>query len=147
MPKLSQQNWRSCISNIFQKGIIYWTVLLYLRWVIWRGDPIEINCQNVDYIRIDCTLTYQALLRSSKEEIKDVKEMDIETRIYSSDNDVSTTNYVAVLRSESGDRDIKTYSNRNDPELEILNHRLNNFIKNPEEKLVIPLQYYRWGRS
>ncbi len=71
--------------------------------------------------------------------------MDIETCIYSSDNGGSTTDYVAVLRSESGDRDIKTYSNHNDPELEILNYRLNNFIKNPEEKLVIPFQYYRWG--
>ncbi|MEH2169867.1 MAG: hypothetical protein V7K41_25095 [Nostoc sp.] len=69
--------------------------------------------------------------------------MDIETRIYSSDNGGSTTDYVAVLRYESGDRDIKTYSNRNDPELEILNRRLNNFIKNPEEKLVIPFQYHR----
>ncbi|MBH8571809.1 hypothetical protein I8752_01945 [Nostocaceae cyanobacterium CENA369] len=67
--------------------------------------------------------------------------MDIETRIYSSDNEVRTTDYVAVLRSESGDRDIKTYSNRNDPELKVLNRRLNQFIKNPEEKLILAIQY------
>ncbi|MDZ7963203.1 MAG: hypothetical protein RMY34_36020 [Aulosira sp. DedQUE10] len=135
MPKLSQQNWRSLISNRhLQKWGIYWLVLLlYLCWLLWIGEPIEITCQKVDSNRIDCTLTYQALLRSSKQEIRDIKGMDIDTRVSSSNDGGSTSDYVAVLRSKSGDRDIKTYSNRNDPELEMLNHRLNKFIKNPEE--------------
>ncbi len=73
MPKTSLQNWRSRISNTFQNWRIFWTILLYLCWVLWIGEPIEITCQNMESNRIDYTLTYQALLRSSKEEIKNVK--------------------------------------------------------------------------
>ncbi|OUL18355.1 hypothetical protein BV378_35235 [Nostoc sp. RF31YmG] len=154
MPKISQQNWRLRISNIFSTiignifsrlipGLLFLPVLAilyYFYWTLWIGLPIEVACQKVKYTQINCTLKYQALLQTSKQEIQNVKGMDIDTRISSSENG-TTTDYVAVLRSENGNRDIKSYSNRNNPELELLNRRLNEFIKNSEEKLILTIRY------
>lgn len=118
-------------------------VLLYLHAVLWIGAPSKVICQNVSSIRIDCTLEYQALLRSSKQQIVDVQRMDIDLRTSSSDSG-STTKYIVLLRTQDGDRPIKTYSNRNDPELEVLSHRLNKFLENPEEKLIVPIRHNPW---
>lgn len=122
---------------------ILYAAALSIYSVLWIGEPIEVACQNVDSIQIDCSLTYRALLRSSKQEIKAVQGMNINERISSSGSE-NNTEYVALLSSQSGDYPIKTYSKHNDPELEILNHRFNKFIKNSQETLIIPVCYNRW---
>ncbi|YAF97042.1 MAG: hypothetical protein AB3A66_05040 [Nodularia sp. CChRGM 3473] len=121
---------------------------MYLHSNLWIGEPSQITCRDIDLMRIDCTLKYQALLRSSKQEIKDVQKMDIDIRNSSSESG-SQTEFVAILRSKSGDgqspafgdRKIKTYSRRNDPELEALNYRFNKLIENPQEKMIVSVRY------
>lgn len=122
---------------------IVFAILFSIYFALWIGQPSEATCQKVNSIRIDCILKYQALLRSSEQEIKDVQGIAIDEHISSSDGE-NQTKYVASLRSRSGIYPIKTYSIRNDPGLEILNHHFNKFIENPEEKLFVSLQYNRW---
>ncbi|YAF97043.1 MAG: hypothetical protein AB3A66_05045 [Nodularia sp. CChRGM 3473] len=177
MNKSSKLNWRSRrIHKIYQKIIkvivllfcsfmgflqisVYYFLILYLIFALcrylhielWIGQPSQITCQDIDLIRVDCTLNYQALLRSSEQKVKDIQGIDVDTRTYSSEN-INTTKFVAILRSKNGDgqspafgdREIKTYSCCNDPELEVLNHRLNQFVRNPQEKLVLTVQYSWW---
>ncbi|MDZ8106249.1 MAG: hypothetical protein RM338_11600 [Nostoc sp. DedQUE12a] len=141
----SQLTWRSHIDKIFQTlihGICLSPIIYYFYWLLFIGNISEITCQDVDLIRIDCTLKYQGVLQSSKQNIKNVKNMDIETRISSSEGE-TTTYYVAVLRSLNGKHDIKTYSIRSD-ELENINYNFHKFINNPQEKIVISLKYNRW---
>lgn len=58
-------------------GLVF-NILFYIYSALWIGKPIEVACQKFDSIWIDCTLTHQALLRSSEREIKDVQGMDID---------------------------------------------------------------------
>lgn len=117
-------------------------ILFHIYSALLIGKPSEVTCQDVDSIRIDCTLKYQALLRSSEQKIIDVQRLDIDQRISSSED--RKTEYVAVLRTQNGEHSIKTYSNHNHPELEVLNHRLNKFFENPEDKLTVPIQCNPW---
>lgn len=105
------------------------------------GNPTQITCQNVDLIRIDCTVKYRALLRSSAQEIKNVETLRVDER----SSLAGSSEYVAVLQTKNGDRSLKTYSYANDPELQDLNNRFTKFINDPKEKLTISLAYSRWG--
>lgn len=146
MPKSSESKGRSrpiSIEEINFYGICILLILVFVQWLLWIGKPNQVTCENIDSIRIDCTLKYQALLISSEQKIKNVKSIKIDTRTSSSEYE-TTTYYVAVLYAEGAAIDIKTYSKRNDPELQSLDYRLSEFFKNPTAKLVIPIQYNPW---
>ncbi|MBW4644858.1 MAG: hypothetical protein KME23_18015 [Goleter apudmare HA4340-LM2] len=154
MSKPTKLNWRclrrawpTCISNIYQKivhGMCFFPVIYFFYWTLWIGKPNQIICQNIDLIRVDCTLRYQGILRSSEQKVKNVQDVDIDIRMSHSEG-TTTTSYVAVLRSDGSVTDIKTYFNRNDPELQILNNRLTKFLKNTESKVIIPIDYNPWS--
>lgn len=118
-------------------------ILFAIYSALWIGKPSEVTCQDVDSIRIDCILKYQALLRSSEQKIIDVQRLDIDQRISSSED--RKTEYIAVLRTQNGEHSIKTYPNRNNSELEVVSHRLNKFFKAPKEKLTLPIRYNPWS--
>lgn len=146
MPKSSKSNLRSrsiSIGEINIYGICILLILVFVQWLLWIGKPNQVTCENVDSTRVDCTLNYQALLISSEQKIKNVKSIKIDTRTSSSEYQ-STTYYVAVLHAEGAAIDIKTYSKRNDPELQSLDYRLSEFFKNPTAKVIIPIQYNLW---
>lgn len=157
MPNSSPLTIRSRIRKALQKAIeaiflgllmlcmllIVLSVLSAIYSALWIGQPSEVTCQKVKITRVDCKLKYQALLRSSEQQIKNIQGIVIDERVSSSDGE-TYTKYVASLHSPSGNYPLKTYSIRNDPELEILNHRFNKFIGNSEGEFFISLQYNRW---
>ena len=97
------------------------------------------TCQNVDFVRIDCTLKYRALLRESEQNVKDVRGSKVETNVSTSDSG-TTIDYKVSLQAQSGDRFIKSYSNPNDPEIKSLQYRLNQFIEHPEKHMTVLLK-------
>ena len=150
MSNSSRPTSRSGVSKTFQTaantaifGVLLSPIVFSLYSALWAGHPIAITCQDVDSIRVDCTLKYRALLRSSEQKVRDVRGISVDIQTSSSEGE-STTSYVATLHSQSGDRPIKTYPFSNDRELENLTHRLNRFFINPKEKLTIPIQYNPW---
>lgn len=110
--------------------------------VLWIGEPIALTCQNIDSIRVDCTLKHRALVRESGQQVRDVQGVKVDPHTSSSESG-DTTKYWVSLKSQQGDRFIKEYSYQNDSEIKAL-QRLNQFVENPEKHLTIPLQYNLW---
>jgi hypothetical protein len=107
--------------------------------ILWIGSPIAMTCQNVDFVRIDCTLKYRALLRESEQNVKDVRGSKVEINVSTSDSG-TTIDYKVSLQAQSGDHFIKSYSSPNDPEIKSLQYRLNQFIEHPEEHMTVLLK-------
>jgi hypothetical protein len=154
MHKSSKLNWRLRlgalpihIRKICKKiGHSIWLlpILYFFYSTLWIGKPNQITCQNIDLIRVDCTLRYQGILRSSEQKVKNVQDVDIDIRTSFTEEGTTTTYYVAVFRSDSGVTDIKTYFERHNPELQLLNERIKYFLKSNAAKIVVPIQYDPW---
>lgn len=103
MRNLSRLKSQSGISKVAHSlgAVIFGTV--YFLWILVPplliGDPTQLTCQSADLLHIDCTVKYQALLRSSQQEIKDVQIMKIDDR--SSSDEGGSRKYVAVLQTKS----------------------------------------------
>jgi hypothetical protein len=149
VPPNSEDNPRRATwATYLVRGFLLLFAVTFSARALWYGKPTAVNCGLTNTGQIDCTLTSQALLRSWNQHIPEVTAIKVDSRGYYTENDKQEKHYVdyyaVVLQTQDREYPIKTYSYRNDPELEVWRHRINQFADSPENGLTVPVYYNPW---
>ncbi len=125
----------SCISMLY---LVYISISEAFK----TSHLTQVTCHSADSIHTDCTMTYKSLRQSSTEENKNVESIRIKKReVDDSESTTTKTYFDAILHTRSGDNFLKAYNDEDEPELQDLKRRLNQYIKNPSGTLTIPIYY------